>query len=113
MGSSTCSRIRKKNLEIINAILCFNTSQRHVLLQKASKELIILICECALNILLGNVPLDVECKKNLKKYAFILRKLADSKIKSLKIKKNLIIKYQTCLPLILEPVIKLWSTLKE
>ena len=108
MGSSRRNRLGQKNLNTLKALLHFDNNQRRVLLRKADKKLVILICECGLNILRGNVLLNKNYKNKLKKYALFLRKLSDS-TQSLKNKKKFIIKYQTCLPLILVPVIKLWS----
>ena len=102
-------RLGQKNLDTLKALLHLDSNQRSILLREADSKLVILICECALNILRGNVPLKINYKNKLKKYVLFLRTLSDS-VKSLKNKKVLIIKYQTCLPLILKPVIQLWST---
>ena len=107
MGSSRHNCFGQKNLNTLKALLHFDNNQRRVLLREADKKLVILICECGLNILRGNVPLNKNYKNKFKKYALFLRKLTDS-TQSLKNKKKLIMKYQTCLPLILAPVIKLW-----
>ena len=67
------------------------TCQREGLLKGAKKELIYCLCECALNILRGNVKLHPSNKTQLKKHKDKLRTLADQKI-PLKVKKELLLK---------------------
>ncbi len=53
--------------------------QRQGIIQGANKELVKCMCECALNVLNGNVPLKPADKKKLKKYRHNLRSLAKKK----------------------------------
>lgn len=58
------------------------------ILEKASPELIRCICDCAHNVLQGNVPISEAHKRKLKKHKNSLRKLVDSKV-SLKKKRKI------------------------
>ena len=78
MGSSRRNRLGQKNLNTLKALLHFDKNQRRVLLRKADKKLVILICEYGLNILRGNVSLNKNYKNKFKNYALFLRKLTDS-----------------------------------
>ena len=59
------------------------------MIQGASKELIACVCECALNILNGNVSLKPADKRKLKKYKHHIRALSTKKLSVQKKKKNL------------------------
>lgn len=50
------------------------------ILKKADKKLITCLCECALNILRGNVPLSDQQQRTLKRYRRTLRTLIDKKV---------------------------------
>lgn len=71
--------VPKKEADFLRALCLLDKEQRVLLLRRASSNLIRCICECALNILVGNVPLKPGEKKHLRKYANVLRKLADKR----------------------------------
>ena len=71
---------------------------------KADKELINCICECALNILKGSVPLKPQDKKKLIKRKRDLRALT-SKSTNIADKKRIIQKGNGFLPMLLGPII--------
>ena len=50
------------------------------MLQKADARLVRRICECALNVLIGNIPLSKGHKCHLRKHVKVLRKLASPDI---------------------------------
>ena len=80
------------------------------LLKNANGDLIKCICECALNVLCGNIPLDTSQKNNLQKYKHQLRSLTSRK--NITQKKKIIQKGTGLLPFLLAPVITaLGSTL--
>lgn len=109
MAKSSCKLAHrlfgKKNAVLLQAICAASPQQRRALINRADLKLVRCICECALNILKGNVPLKPSEKKRLSKHKTFLRKLA--KIgKSLKTKKKIINqKGGSLLPLILGPVV--------
>lgn len=66
----------KKNATILSALYHLNVGERTALLKNANPHLVNQICECALNLLEGNIPLSGGQKKRLRKHARVLRKLA-------------------------------------
>lgn len=98
--------IGKKNAILLQAICEASPQQRRALVNSADLQLVRCICECALNILKGNVPLKSTEKKKLSKHRLFLRKLAKLG-KSLKTKKKIIVNQKggSLLPLILAPVV--------
>lgn len=57
-----------------------SAKQREGILHGADRELIYCLCECALNILRGNVKLSNTQKNKLRKFKSNLRILADKKV---------------------------------
>lgn len=94
----------QKHAAILQALYHLTSEQRSAILKKADPKLIRCICECALNILHGNVPLKQPYKQRLKRYATILRRLAN-KNDSWKSKKRLIVQRGGFLPLLLAPIL--------
>ena len=72
-------------------------------LKTADRELINCICECALNVLHGNVPLGDKQLTNLRKYKAQLRQLTAKG--SFKKKKTIIQNGSGFLPLLLAPIL--------
>ena len=64
-----------------------SSRQRTALLRQANPQLVHCLCECALNVLRGNIPLTPTQKIGLKRYKTQLRYLVDHK-QSLKHKKQ-------------------------
>ena len=94
----------RKEATVLAALYHFNKEQRKAVLQKADAKLDRRICECALNVLIGNVPLSKTHKCRLRKHAKVLRKLASPDI-SLQRKKNIIVQSGGVLPALLAPLI--------
>ena len=65
------------------------TKQRQGIIQGANRELVHCLCECALNVLNGNIPLKPAEKRKLKKYKHHLRTLGAKKTSLLRKKKVL------------------------
>lgn len=95
---------RHKESVVLQALYHLNSKQRKALLQKSDNKLVRHICECALNVLVGNVPLDKRHKSKLRKHASILRTLAEPRVSLCK-KKKLIIQRGGFLPALLAPII--------
>ena len=104
MGSNTRTIFGHKHGTILRALCHLTNEQRAAILRKADPKLIECICECALNILRGNIPLKQAHRYRLKRYACILRRLAD-KNNSWKNKKRIIIQCGGFLPLLLAPIL--------
>lgn len=79
----------KKNIDYLNILSCCNTKMRKSVIANGSKELIDSICECVLNLLVGNVKFQDDLKKKLYKHKKPLRKLLQKV--SLKDKKKILI----------------------
>lgn len=104
MGSNARTIFGRKHAAILRALCHLTNEQRLAVLRKADLKLVKCICECALNILRGNIPLKQPHKQRLKRYACLLRRLTD-KNNSWKNKKRLIIQRGGFLPLILAPIL--------
>ena len=69
--------VGEKYLTLLKALYFLNTKQRKQFLLRAYKQVIKIICECALNILRGNFKFErTKHKTTLRKYAKILRRLS-------------------------------------
>lgn len=105
MASRRRCPINKKYVVILEALYHFNDDQRRALLRRADVRLVKYICECALNILHGNVPLTKREKDRLEKHAAVLRKLVSSTSR-FKSKRALLVKRCKILTLLLAPLVK-------
>lgn len=105
MDTKTRPPFVKKYVAILHALCYLNKDQRTALLSKATLGLVKCICEYALNILNGNIPLKDTEKKKLKRFAENLRKLSE-KSRTWNNKKSFIIRKQgEFLPQLLSPVL--------
>lgn len=84
--------ITRKTADILRALFHLNDKQRGTILRTGSRELIKFICECSLNILRGNLKLNEYEKSQLRKYAGVLRRFAQSPGK-FRTKRRLIVQY--------------------
>ena len=80
----------QKNGPTLQLLQNASTSSRKRILYKASPELIRCLCDCAHNILQGNVTLSRHYKQKLRQHKTKLRKLANHKV-ALKTNKQLIL----------------------
>jgi|ERR1700733_1125585 len=78
-----------KNLQHLKLIKEAPPIARKHILKECKKNILCCICECALNILKGNVPLKKSQKSKLARFKQKLRKLASKKTRS-KVKKRII-----------------------
>ena len=83
------SRRVHHNAPYLHVLAKGSDKQRQALIQGANKELITCLCECALNVLNGNIHLKPSEKKRLIKYKRYIRVLSDKKIGVQKKKKVL------------------------
>lgn len=95
----------RKHLPLLQTLQNSKPKIRKQILKKADTSLINTLLECIQNVLSGNVPLDKNQKKKLKRYKTILRNLAQSKI-CIKKKKNIIVQSGGAfLPALLVPIV--------
>ena len=83
------TRVRR-NLSLLKQLLHSSPSQRKIIIKSASKDLILTLCEIAVNILKGKVPLNPTQYQKLKKKRIGIRLFADKKVGLLKKKKKLL-----------------------
>ena len=95
----------EKNIALLHALIHACPKLRRVLIQHANNDLIRCICECALNLLHGNIRLK-DCEKaKLRKHKKLLRKLADKKQNLSTKRKTINQKGGAILPILLAPLI--------
>lgn len=80
----------KRNLQVLRAVALMKPKQRKLILKAADKELIQSLCECALNLLRGNIKIDTNKKVKLSRFKTVLRRLVKSG-ESFKKKKSFIV----------------------
>jgi hypothetical protein len=95
----------KKNISYIDVLSKAKKKQRDAIIKTADNELIQCLCECALNILNGNVPLKNSDFQRLSKYKQQLRNLSDPDIHFNQ--KRDVLQRGGFLPLLLTPILTL------
>jgi hypothetical protein len=85
--------------------------QRESIINTASKDLILCICDCAYNCLNGNIPLTDKQIKQLVRYKKQIRRLANKDCNTLRENKEIILQNGGFLPLILTPVLSIAGSL--
>ncbi|KAJ8028057.1 hypothetical protein HOLleu_30184 [Holothuria leucospilota] len=79
--------------------------QRKAFLKHAYPELVASLCECASNVLKGNVPLSRAQKSKLSQYKKHLRDLSDNRLSNKK-RKDILVQRGGFLSLLLKPIIQ-------
>ena len=99
----------ERYIDLLQLLQKATPSQRKHIIEMANGDFIRLLCECCLNVLRGNVPLSPARKRNLKKFAPIIRQVASrkDKNKSLKRKRELLVQQGGFLPALLAPIVSL------
>ena len=69
----------KRNLPIFKALLALKPSERRIFLCQGSDDLILALCEIALNVLKGNVPLTSDQYSKLNKQKKFIKLFANRK----------------------------------
>ena len=99
------SRCAEHNYELLKLLAKTKGKKRDAIISASDKDLIKAICECAHNVLRGNVELTPEEKRKLAPKKKHLRHLADNKV-SLKRKREVIQRGGNLLAVLLPPVIE-------
>ena len=76
-----------KNRDMLKLMLQRSTEKQRKLLQQSNDDFITFLCECVLNIMEGNVPIDV---KKLEKYENSLRILCNPRTSKIRRRKCLL-----------------------
>ena len=100
----------KKKLNLLKVLKKAKPVDRKSILESADNETIVCICECIDNLLHGNVKISHIQKKQLAKYARLLRTIADRKT-PVKKKRQLLVQKGGFLPALLAPVLGVASGL--
>ncbi len=79
----------KKTFKKVRLLSLATPQARKELIRKGDREFVDSVCECCLNVLKGNVPLNSQEKSKLRKHKNELRKLIKKRV-SLKKKKEII-----------------------
>lgn len=79
----------QRNLALLETLHKAPAHIRRVILARASPDLISALCEIAINVLYGRVPLTTKQYNQLNKNKRLIRLIADKKVKTVK-KKRLI-----------------------
>lgn len=90
----------KRHLSLMELIYKSKPHMRRLIISKASPDFINALCELALNVLKGNVPLSSNQYKQLQKQKSVIRFVADKKVKALKKKKAITQRGGFLLPLL-------------
>lgn len=101
------SRVVKKNLKMLRVLALMKPKEIVEVLKAADKGLIQSVCECAHNLLRGNVKINSHKKGKLAKYKSILRRLV-RKGESVKLKKKYLVQKGggVLIPLLLSSVLQ-------
>lgn len=101
------SRSVNSNLELLRAVVLCKPEIRVSLLKAADKSLVIAICECALNVINGNVRLPSKLKKVFFEERNVIRILASSKVNAWRFTRNIIVrKCKTLIPLLVQAALE-------
>lgn len=102
------SRARLKRNSLLLKKLCRtkNKTKLKSVLREGGEDLMSCICECALNLIKGNVPVTSNQFTRLKKHKRTLRVLSDKKLSKKKKKHIVNQKGAGLFPLIFTPIIK-------
>ena len=74
-----CSKRIRENYHLLATLCECKSKVRKAILAEADKDLVQSICECALNVLNGNVTISKQNMDKLKRYKSTLRLLVDKK----------------------------------
>jgi hypothetical protein len=69
-----------RNLPLLKLLLKATPKQRRVILEAAADELIVTLCEVALNVVHGNIPLTPQQYQKLKRRRSEIKIVADKKV---------------------------------
>lgn len=94
----------RRNLQFLKSLKKAKKRQRSTILKSANKDLILCICDCAYNVLKGNVHLKPKDKKALRRHKRALRALAEKRV-ALKRKQKLLVQKGGFLPFLLAPIL--------
>jgi hypothetical protein len=105
------SRRLRDNADFLRVLAKSNPKLRRAILKCCNPELIKAVCEVALNVLKGVVPVSEQQKKKLKRYKRVLRALTDKKVSITKKREFLNQTGGNFLPFLIPPVLSVLASL--
>jgi hypothetical protein len=97
----------ERNIDCMKVLSKSKKRLRQAVIKESDKDLIRCLSDCAHNILNGNIPLEPEHFKKLRKYKLTLRDLNNKKLK-IKDKRNILINQKGgFLPLLITPILSI------
>lgn len=91
--------------------LLSKTKQKSAFLKKCPNSIIKGVCECALNLLKGNIPVSKRQKNKLAPYKRTLRRLGNTKVPLFKKRRLLVQKGEGFLSILIPAAVSVLSTL--
>lgn len=79
----------RRNLAMLEMLYKAQPGMRRLIVCNASADFINALCEIALNVLRGNIPLNTKQYKQLKRQKAVIRLVADKKVNHQKKKKKI------------------------
>ena len=105
------SKRMKRSLPYLQVMMACGPKLRKMLVGHAPEHVLMAICECALNVLKGVIPLTQRQKRQLTRYKTHLRGLANKKVSKKQKKRYLTQKGGGLLTTVLPPVINALGSL--
>lgn len=94
----------KRNISILDVLSKAPKKQREAIINTATKDQLLCICDCANNILKETIPLTEKDFKKLRRHQNIIRYLAENN-KDIEGKKDYLIQSGGFLPILLAPIL--------
>jgi hypothetical protein len=105
------SKRMKRSLPYLQVMAMCKPKLRKMLVAHAPSDVVMAICECALNLLKGVIPLTLRQKRVLSRYKTHLRALANKKVSQKRKRKYLSQKGGGILTSVLPPVLNVLGNL--
>ena len=95
----------KKNINFLKFAKGCLPKQRKAILDTASRDQVLAVCECADNALRGNIKLNTQQKKKLARHKQVIRHLVNKKVNWKAKRKTLSQKGGSLFPALLAPIL--------
>lgn len=101
----------QRNISCLHVLTKAKKPMRDAIINNATKDLILCICDCAHNFLNGNITFTDKEIKRLLRYQNLIRYLAKKRRDGVKDKKHIIVQNGGFLPLLLTPILSVVGSL--
>lgn len=98
----------RENIDFLRFLASCNPNQRKTAIKYASKEAILALVECCINVLHGTIELPEHNRKRLKKHRVIIRNL--SRESPLSKRRKILVQKGGFLPFLLAPLLSIVSS---